>query len=358
MSNVVITLPQNSISPLSIRAKVLVFEDKKSEELLKHIGLIAPSNANVLVMGETGTGKELIAREIHKQSLRAGSPFVAINCGAFSETLIESELFGHEKGAFTGAVSSKEGWFEAANGGTLFLDEIGDLPLQLQVKMLRVLQEGQVVKLGSRQLKDIDVRIIAATNINLEDSVAAGRFREDLYYRLNVVSLYLPPLKERPGDILPLAKYFIQTYSKRLGLSDIELSAAAVKLLVEGYPWPGNIRELENVIHHALLVCRSKIIQPEDLNLRKSKPISFQAREAADKTAQEKFRDALLAMFESEDENLYENIERQVMKTAFDFCHHNQLETARLLGISRNIVRAILIKNGDLHPKVREKEKQ
>jgi sigma-54-specific transcriptional regulator len=357
MNNLIITLPKNSISPLSVRAKVLVFEDEKTKELLKLIHRIAPSNANVLIVGETGTGKELIAREIHRQSNRANAPFVAVNCGAFSENLIESELFGHEKGAFTGAISSKQGWFEAANGGTLFLDEIGDLPLPLQVKLLRVLQERQVVRIGSRQTKDIDVRVLAATNVNLEDSVLAGRFREDLYYRLNVVNIFLPPLRERTGDILPLVKHFIQMYSSRLSLENIQLSDAASRILIYGYQWPGNIRELENVIHHALLVCRGNTIQPEDFNLSaKTKNASIKkSNESQINNVDSKFKDALLAMFEQGYEDLYEHLEKQIMKTAYDFCHHNQLETARLLGISRNIVRARLIKNEDLYPKVRVK---
>lgn len=357
MSNLIITLPKNSTSPLSVRAKALVFEDEKTKELLTLIHRVAPSNANVLIIGETGTGKELIAREIHRQSNRANAPFVAVNCGAFSENLIESELFGHEKGAFTGAISSKQGWFEAADGGTLFLDEIGDLPLPLQVKLLRVLQERQVVRLGSRQTKDIDVRVLAATNVNLEDSVLAGRFREDLYYRLNVVNVFLPPLRERTGDILPLVKHFIQMYSSRLSLENIQLSDAASRILIHGYQWPGNIRELENVIHHALLVCRGNTIQPEDFNLsNKTKKAVIPIQESNSSNADSKFKEALLTMFEEGHDDLYEHIEKQIMKTAYDFCHRNQLETARLLGISRNIVRARLIKNEDLSPKVRIKE--
>ena len=177
-----ITLPDPDSYAMSIRATALVFADPASLRLLEYIELIAPSDATALIIGETGTGKELVARQVHKLSLRQNGPFIAINCGAFSESLVESELFGHERGAFTGALNARTGWFEAANGGTLFLDEIGDLPLSAQVKILRVLQEREVVRIGSRTAVPIDVRLIAATNINLAEAVQAGRFREDLYY--------------------------------------------------------------------------------------------------------------------------------------------------------------------------------
>jgi sigma-54 dependent transcriptional regulator len=212
----VLTLPPGEGSILSIRAKALLFHDPRSVALLEHVERIARSEASVLVIGETGTGKELIARHLHARSERRG-PFVAVNCGAFSETLIDAELFGHESGAFTGASHSRAGWFEAANGGTLFLDEIGDLPLALQVKLLRVLQERQVVRLGSRKPVALDVRLVAATNVDLRQAVEAQRFRADLYYRLNVAPVALPPLRERPGDILPLARHFVGVYAPRRG---------------------------------------------------------------------------------------------------------------------------------------------
>ncbi|MFA6068718.1 MAG: sigma 54-interacting transcriptional regulator, partial [Janthinobacterium sp.] len=214
--------------------------------------------ATVLITGETGTGKELIARHVHGLSGRAEQTFVAINCGAFSETLVESELFGYEKGAFTGAQQGKPGWFETASGGTLFLDEIGDLPLAMQVKLLRVRQEREVVRLGARRAIPIDERLIAATNVDLAEAVRAGRFREDLYYRLQVIGLPLRPLRERPGDIMPLTRHFMAIYAQRLHLGEVELGPDAQQALL-AYPWPGNIRELENVIHRALLVCRSGV---------------------------------------------------------------------------------------------------
>ena len=210
----VLTLPAGGATSLTVRAKAIVFEDPRSRAVLSRIEQVAPSEATILLTGETGTGKEIVARQIHDLSRRARGPFIAINCGAFSENLVESELFGHQRGAFTGALESKAGWFEAASGGTLFLDEVGDLPLSLQVKLLRVLQEGEVVRLGSRQAIPVDVRLIAATNVDLQEAMAAGHFREDLFYRLNVVALSLPPLRERPGDIEPLARYFVELYRK------------------------------------------------------------------------------------------------------------------------------------------------
>jgi sigma-54 dependent transcriptional regulator len=328
---------------VDLRARALFFEDPKSKLILERIHLIGPSTANVLITGETGTGKELIARHLHALSRRSKNPFLAVNCGAFSETLVESELFGHERGSFTGANVARAGWFEAASGGTLFLDEIGDLPLPMQVKLLRVLQERQVVRIGSRTPIPVDVRVIAATNVNLEEAVAAGRFREDLYYRLQVATLQIPPLRERRGDIDALAQHFVHMYGERLGLKEPALTDEAVDLLVKQHSWPGNIRELENVIHHALLVCRENLVRPEDLRLS-----SLNTRSAVSADPERELRDALLALFEKEPSNLYAAIEAAVMKTAYEFCDRNQLQTARLLGISRNIVRARLIQCGVL----------
>jgi sigma-54 dependent transcriptional regulator len=350
MSITAVSKPLFSFAPPTVssfvgRASALVFEDTKSKALLEKINLIGPSAANVLVTGETGTGKELVARQVHKLSPRSGGPFVAVNCGAFSESLVESELFGHERGSFTGATVARAGWFEAARGGTLFLDEIGDLPFAMQVKLLRVLQERQVVRLGSRSPVAIDVRVVAATNVNLEDAVAAGRFREDLYYRLQVASLHIPPLRERPGDILPLAQYFLGVYGERLGLKDPALSEEAIDVLVSGHPWPGNTRELENVIHHALLVCRGNVVRPEDLRLS---PLGLRIATNGPAEPFKALEAALLALFEDGRPDLYAEIETAVTRTAYEFCHRNQVQTARLLGISRNIVRAKLMQCGEL----------
>ena len=237
-----LTLPAGAAGALSIRAKAMLFEDPRSQRLLREVERVARSDATALMIGETGTGKELIARHIHRQSGRRG-PFLAVNCGAFSESLIDAELFGHEAGAFTGAATARAGWFEAADGGTLFLDEIGDLPLPQQVKLLRVLQERQVVRLGSRKAVALDVRLVAATNIDLQRAVDAQRFRADLYWRLSVATLELPPLRERAGDVLPLARHFVGVYGPRLGLAHVTFRDAAQAAL-RAYYLPGNIREL------------------------------------------------------------------------------------------------------------------
>jgi sigma-54 dependent transcriptional regulator len=344
----VLRLPTIDPTIPTARAKALVFEDPNSKELLRLIERIAPSQATVLVTGETGTGKEIVARHIHELSARRAGPFVAVNCGAFSETLVESELFGHEKGAFTGATATRAGWFEAAQGGTLFLDEIGDLPAPVQVKLLRVLQEREVVRLGSRIPQAIDVRLVAATNVDLSEAVSAGRFREDLFYRLNVAAVALPPLRERPGDILPLARYFLDLYRQRLGLSNGTLSADAERALL-AHGWPGNIRELDNVIHRALLVFHGPQVGPGDLRLE-SRERSAEPGIPPGKTQLEA---ALQALFEQNLPDLYERIEQTVMREAYHYCHKNQVQTARLLGISRNIVRARLIQAGDLTVGVR-----
>ncbi|WP_095159788.1 sigma-54-dependent Fis family transcriptional regulator [Pseudomonas sp. Irchel 3E13] len=335
----------------SVRATVLVFKDPRSQELLSRIERLAPSEANTLIIGETGTGKELVARHIHQLSRRGREPFVAVNCGAFAESLVESELFGHEKGAFTGATNAKAGWFEAANGGTLFLDEIGDLPLNMQVKLLRVLQEREVVRLGSRTPVPINVRLVAATNVNLADAVVAGNFREDLFYRLHVATIRLPPLRERPGDILPLAEFFVEEHCQRLGYSRASLSPESERKLL-AHSWPGNIRELENAIHHALLVCRQQVVQPGDLHLVDMRPMGVRVEEHALPlrlpAAPPDLEAALTALFEQNIPELYEHIEETVFRTAYRFCHGNQLQTGRLLNISRNIVRARLEKIGEL----------
>ena len=345
-----LTLPATPALATSIRATAQVFEDPSSKALLTHLQQIAPSDASVLIIGETGTGKELVARHIHQLSNRHQQPFVAVNCGAFSESLVEAELFGHEKGAFTGALAAKAGWFEEADGGTLFLDEIGDLPLPIQVKLLRVLQEQEVVRLGSRKSTPINVRVLAATNVNLEQAIDAGHFREDLYYRLNVVSLVLRPLRERPGDILPLARHFLQTYRQRLQHGPKTLSLCAEEVLME-HPWQGNIRELENVIHHSLLLCRNQTITAQDLRLsqsrgRRSEP-ALLPQNSPD-TTQHLLQRAFHKLFEEEPGALHETVEDSLLRAAYEFCHFNQVHTAKLLGLSRNVTRTRLIKLGAL----------
>lgn len=345
-----LTLPNASDQALSIRAKAMVFSDPRSIELCRHVERIAPSGANVLIIGETGTGKELIARHTHTQSGRRG-PFLAVNCGAFNENLVEAELFGHEAGAFTGAQQARPGWFESANGGTLFLDEVGDLPASVQVKLLRVIQERQVVRLGSRKPIPIDVRLIAGTNVDLERAVLAGRFRLDLFYRLNVAPVVIPPLRERRGDIPPLVQYFVDYYSQKLrAMPPPRLSNEAAKLL-ELYQWPGNIRELENVIHFALIICQNNEILPGDLRLPNfTGQVTNALPEACCPTDPESTLGGLRIHFcrllEAGVPNLVEEVERVLYSTSFDYCRANQVRTARDLGISRNVLRSQLKRFG------------
>ena len=235
-------------------------------EVFRKLQKVAGTDISVLITGETGTGKELIAKEIHRRSSREGGPFVTINCGAIPENLIESELFGHVKGAFTGAVMSRPGKFQVADKGTLFLDEIGELPLNLQVKLLRALQERVVVRVGDSKPEKVDIRVVAATNKNLDDEIRAGNFREDLYYRLNVVNLSLPPLRERGDDVMIIAKALLSKYADELG-SAVKGFSPATLAAIKKYPWPGNIRQLENYIKKALVLCDQTLLAPEDLGL-------------------------------------------------------------------------------------------
>jgi DNA-binding NtrC family response regulator len=340
----------------STAAKALVFVDPASRSLLDYIEKVAPSEAPILIYGETGTGKELVARHVHHLSGRTG-PFLAVNCGAISEHLAESELFGHESGSFTGAVGRREGWFEAANGGTLFLDEIGDLSLPLQVKLLRVLQEHEVVRIGSRKSIPVDVRLVAATNVDLQRAVETGRFRRDLLYRLNIVQLRLAPLCERPGDILPLTRHFLQTYSRRLRKPLHTLSQSATDTLLR-HPWPGNIRELENVVHLAVLTATADEIQAADLKVSPDYVgagsqgwAGMRAGPARGKpdTPTEALASISLHLrrcFADPGDALFQELERLIVTEAYRYCGHNQVQAAALLGISRNVLRTMLKRHG------------
>jgi len=237
----------------------IIGQSPKMRALFELIQTIAPQSSRVLITGESGTGKELVARAIHENSLRAEAPFITINCGAFPETLLESELFGYMKGAFTGANENRQGLFQAAHGGTLFMDEIGNMSLTMQVKLYRVLQEGKVRPLGSNEEVDVDVRVIAATNKNFQKEIAEGRFREDLYYRLSVIPIELPPLRERREDIPLLARHFLERFSKVMDKPAAGLSPEAIRHL-ESYDWPGNVRELENTIERAVALESGKEI--------------------------------------------------------------------------------------------------
>jgi transcriptional regulator with GAF, ATPase, and Fis domain len=247
----------------------IIYESPQMQSIVALSKKYALTDSPVLISGETGTGKELIARFIHQNSTRCAKPFRAINCGAIPETLMESEMFGHEKGAFTGATQQKQGLFESADSGIVFLDEIGEMPFSLQVKLLRVLQEAEIVRLGSTVTRKIDVRIIAATNRNLETEVAEGRFRQDLFYRLYVLTIELPLLHQRGQDVLLLAEYFIHRYCEQFGLAHKRLTADARNVLLR-YSWPGNIRELENIIQKACLLSEDTRIDAQDIALPKS----------------------------------------------------------------------------------------
>lgn len=260
-----LTFPDADKSPLSIRAKALVFVDPRSRQLREELEQLAPRAIPVLIRGETGTGKELLARQIHRASDRAGL-FVSVNCGAISPTYADAELFGYSAGTHSVSASSRAGWFGSANGGTLYLDEIGDLPLPIQIKLLAALENHEVTRVGAQQPNPVDVRLVAASSIDLAQAVAAGKFHERLFHYLHEGSLVLPALRERVGDILPLAEYFVGIYSQRLNLQ-VPLVSEPAQLLLEQHSWPGNTRELENVIHFALLVSNGAEILPHHLNL-------------------------------------------------------------------------------------------
>jgi Nif-specific regulatory protein len=254
-----------------------------------HIEQVAGSATTVLIRGESGVGKELVARALHEQSPRKGRAFVKFNCAALPESIIESELFGHEKGAFTGAIAMRKGRFEIADGGTIFLDEIGDLSPTTQVKLLRVLQEKEFERVGSQTPIRCDVRIITATSRNLEEMIEQEKFRADLYYRLNVFPIYVPPLRERKSDILLLADHFVEKFSKRSGKNVRRISTAAIDLLTS-YHWPGNVRELENCIERAVLLCQNKAVEAHHL------PPTLQKKDASEKSSGGTLESAVAAL--------------------------------------------------------------
>lgn len=250
---------------MSLKTEGIVGQSTTLREVFRTLHKVAPTDSTVLVTGESGTGKELVVRALHVNSLRHDKPFVPINCGAIPKDLLESELFGHEKGAFTHAIRTRPGRFEMAEGGTIFLDEIGEMDLTLQVKILRVLQEKEIERVGGNGAKKVDVRIVAATNRDLEQEVGAGRFREDLYYRLNVIPVHLPPLRERGGeDILLLSGHFLRLFCAKRGRPALSLSIDAQKALC-AYPWPGNVRELENFMERLSILCDGSIVEAADL---------------------------------------------------------------------------------------------
>ncbi len=247
----------------------LIGNSAKMQDVYRLALGVAPTSSTVLILGESGTGKELTARAIHQHSSRADGPFVAVNCSAIPVDLVESELFGHVRGAFTGATATRAGLFETAHRGTIFLDEVGDLPPLAQVKLLRALQEGEIKRVGSNETQTVDVRVIAATNVDLRERIAEGRFREDLYYRLNVIAIVLPALRHRKEDIPLLAYHFLKKYAARIG-SDVQKISHEAMHLLQSHTWPGNVRELENAIEHAVVFCRDRNLMPGDLPLGKA----------------------------------------------------------------------------------------
>jgi len=310
--------------------------------VFKTIGRVARGDVPVLVTGESGTGKELIARGIHAASPRAEGAFVAVNAAAIPRELLESELFGHERGAFTGAVESRLGRFREASGGTLFLDEIGDMPIELQAKLLRVLQSGEVSAVGARRAERVDVRIVAATHRDLDAAVAEGRFREDLLYRLRVVPIHVPPLRERRDDVTPLVEHFLGRYAESLAGKRIALSGAALERLV-AHDWPGNVRELENAIKRALVLTTGDVLGPDDFAFLDAPPPGA-ARTDTGPVLETLVAAEVAAALDAPDaegihRRLLERVERPMLETVMARTNGNQLRAAALLGINRNTLR-------------------
>jgi DNA-binding NtrC family response regulator len=306
----------------------IIGESAKMKRLYNTISKVAKTDSSVIVYGESGTGKELVARAIHKGSDRCGNPFIRVNCGALAEGVLESELFGHEKGAFTGAIKRKRGRFELANSGTIFLDEIGDLPPSTQVKLLRVLQEKEFERVGGEQTLTVNVRVIAATNRDLEKLVSDNKFREDLYYRLHIIPIYLPPLRERKDDIPALAEYFLLKISREIGQSGLRLEDEAVEVL-RRYHWPGNVRELENVLERSAVLAEGVTITVSDLPLLLS-----DSRHTALENGSLDLNDTLY------------RVEKNAIESAMKKCDGNKTRAARMLGIKTSALYYKLEKYG------------
>ncbi|MBN2037403.1 MAG: sigma 54-interacting transcriptional regulator [Chitinispirillaceae bacterium] len=299
----------------------LIFGSKSFDKCLAMVRQGAATDVRVLLIGETGTGKESLARIVHKQSRRSTGPFLAVNCGAIPPNLIESELFGHEKGAFTGAVAAKKGYFEEANGGTLFLDEAGELPAAAQAHFLRVLQEGEVIRVGSTKPIKVDVRVIAATNVNLESAVNENRFRKDLFYRLNEYPVFVPPIRDREEDALLLARYFIKQYSEMYGNKTARFSREAEKAILM-YHWPGNVRDIQNRVQRAVITNHDSAITADDLGLSGDLPSYSSLHEAR------------------------EQVDREMIAFAMKKSPGNLTNAAKLLDIDRKSLRILLEKYG------------
>lgn len=340
------TLKQELKNSFDPQAKIMG-QSKVIREIYKLIGKVSASDVPVLITGESGTGKELIAKSIHHSSERAHFPFIAVNCAAIPKDLLESELFGYRKGAFTGADESRIGFFEAAHKGTLFLDEIGDMPLSLQSKLLRVLQEKEISPIGSRETKPIDVRIISATNQDLSKLVAEKKFREDLYFRLNVVPIRIAPLRERKEDIQILAEYFIQKFQAELSIPPKNLNEEAITLL-KNCSWPGNVRELENVMKRAMVLLNGFVIKGKDLEEILNQNSAILKPEDLKELSLEEIVGNKLARFlekfdELDEMDLYEKIiqmvEKPLLSLVLQKTRGNQIQAAKVLGINRNTLR-------------------
>ena len=347
----------------------IIGNSPKMQEFYKLIGQVAERDITVLIRGESGTGKELVARAIYHHSKRSDNPFLPVNCAAIPEALLESELFGHEKGAFTDAQTRRIGKFEQCNGGTIFLDEIGDMSLSTQAKILRVLQEKEITPLGSNELIKVDVRLIAATNKDLEKAIWEDKFREDLYYRLNVLTINLPTLRERKEDIPLLVEYFLRKYNRELGKDLVRVSQEAMQKLV-GYPWPGNVRELENIIKRAYVLCKGTHILADELQFSYSEETAINFRTATKvygsskgqveetktkvDTGEERFEALLDELYErlsqipksGDGENMMSIVERALIVRALKETDGNQFHAAQILGKNRNTLRYKIEKYG------------
>jgi len=335
MSNpVIIEEPESEHSETTER---IIGRSRVMLDIYKKIGQVAESDATVLLTGETGTGKELIARAIYQHSKRVNKPFLPVNCAAIPETLLESELFGHEKGAFTGANTRRIGKFEQCDGGTMFLDEVGDMPLSLQAKLLRVLQDGCFQRVGGSELIKSDVRIIAATNKDIESLVSKGRFREDLYWRLNVINIKVPPLRERKDDIEPLIRYFIQRYNRELGREIKGISRETLRMF-KNYHWPGNVRQLQSIIYRAMILSKGEII-----SFSEAEWLAQTGLREEDSDIEKGLMDVISKLLHSGEVDIYRKavsmFERLLVRKALELTGNKQAMAASLLGISRNTLR-------------------
>jgi DNA-binding NtrC family response regulator len=345
-SHLMRSLVEMDAGPETDTGDAIIGRSPLMQEVYKSIGRVAPTDATVLIRGESGTGKELVARALYQHSLRADKSFQVINCVAIPETLLESELFGYEKGAFTGANTRRIGKIEQANHGTIFLDEIGDMPTSIQSKILRLLQEKSIERLGGRETIGVDVRIIAATNRDLEKALAEGRFREDLYYRLNVVTILLPPLRDRRSDIPVLCNFFLSRFGREMGIENPGLTEEALAL-VKTYQWPGNVRQLANALQKALIFSRGYPIRPEDISQAVQERDKQETHDdaAAERAIRQWVREKLVAAGRDDIFSyLLNHFTNILISEALELTRGNRSRAAKLLGISRPTLHAKLDK--------------